>query len=131
MIKKGFSLSILLLCLLLSGTTVGAEEVKDQPTDVPTEIDEELTQELIEKANAMPIKADKGANLTRAGFGGYPRRKGVILVTDDKYKGIIPTGHSAIVYSDKLVVEALDSGVKYGNNNWAGKNGKLKYMVLV
>jgi len=29
-------------------------------------------------------------------IGTYPRRKGVILVTKDKFKGIIPTGHAAL-----------------------------------
>jgi uncharacterized protein YycO len=118
MFKKSLMFSILLVGMLFSGTAINAEEVKETPVDVSAEIDEELTQELMDNANSMPIEMDKGQR-TRAGYGSYPRRKGVILVTNDKFKGIIPTGHSAIVYSSNYVVEALDSGVKRGNNNWA------------
>lgn len=50
--------------------------------------------------------------------GTYPTRKGVILVTGDKYKGIIPLGHAAIVYSATYVVESVQEGVVLGRNNW-------------
>ncbi len=48
----------------------------------------------------------------------YPTRKGQILITDDAYKGLIPTGHSAIVYSATQVVESVSSGVVMGKNDW-------------
>lgn len=59
-------------------------------------------------------------NLKRAtaAKGTYPTRKGVILVTADAYKGLIPTGHAAIIYSNKKVIEALSGGVTYGANDW-------------
>lgn len=50
--------------------------------------------------------------------GTYPTRKGVILVTGDKYKGIIPLGHAAIIYSASYVVESVSEGVVLGKNNW-------------
>ena len=50
--------------------------------------------------------------------GTYPTRKGVILVTGDKYKGIIPLGHAAIVFSSTYVVESVAEGVVLGRNNW-------------
>lgn len=45
--------------------------------------------------------------------------KGIILVTTDLYKGVIESGHAAIVYSESKVVEALADGVVLGKNNWA------------
>lgn len=50
--------------------------------------------------------------------GKYPTRKGVILVTQDSYKNLLPTGHSAIIYSKNYVVEATSRGVVKGKNNW-------------
>lgn len=71
----------------------------------------------------MPIYLDKDvapSSLAPASLNGsYPTRKGVILQTDDAYKGLIPTGHAAIVYSSSKVVESISSGVVLGNNNWS------------
>ncbi|MBQ6376816.1 MAG: hypothetical protein IJJ52_04230 [Lachnospiraceae bacterium] len=50
--------------------------------------------------------------------GSYPTRKGTILVTTDFYKGLIPTGHAAIVYSRNNVIESVSNGVVWGKNNW-------------
>lgn len=50
--------------------------------------------------------------------GKYPTRKGVILVTQDSYKNLLPTGHSAIIHSKNYVVEATSKGVVKGKNNW-------------
>lgn len=50
--------------------------------------------------------------------GTYPTRTGVILVTEDKYKGIIPTGHAAIIWTANTVVESLSKGVTTGPNDW-------------
>lgn len=76
----------------------------------------------------MSVVGDKKAGLKRPGvkrsavpnaaYGGYSYRKGVILVTPDAYKGLIPTGHAAIGYSSSEVVESLSSGVQRGPNNW-------------
>lgn len=48
----------------------------------------------------------------------YPYRKGVILVTMDAYKDLIPTGHAAIIYDTFNVVESLAVGVTTGGNDW-------------
>lgn len=62
-------------------------------------------------------------NLKRAtaAKGTYPTRKGVILVTADAYKELIPTGHAAIIYSSDRVIEAMSDGVRYWKNNWDEK----------
>ncbi len=50
--------------------------------------------------------------------GTYPTRKGVILVTQDSYKNLLPCGHSAIIYSKNYVIESTAKGVVKGKNNW-------------
>ncbi|MCL1791478.1 MAG: hypothetical protein FWG40_09070 [Peptococcaceae bacterium] len=50
--------------------------------------------------------------------GTYPTRYGVILVTSDKFKDVLPLGHAAIIWTTTTVVEALDIGVITGPNNW-------------
>ena len=62
--------------------------------------------------------------------GKYPTRAGTILVTPDKYKGLIPTGHAAIVKSKTKVVESLINGVCIRENNWRSKRNKI-YGVTV
>lgn len=62
--------------------------------------------------------------------GTYPTRKGVILVTPDAYKNLIPTGHAAIVYNSSTVVESVSSGVVWGKNNWNTTKKKV-YGVTV
>ena len=62
--------------------------------------------------------------------GPYPTRRGVILVTPDAYKDLIPTGHAAIVWSKKKVVESLSDGVGMHNNNWKTKKKEI-YGVTV
>ncbi|HPU62643.1 MAG TPA: YiiX/YebB-like N1pC/P60 family cysteine hydrolase [Mobilitalea sp.] len=59
-----------------------------------------------------------GGGSSSQSTGTYPTRKGVILVTADKFKGILPLGHAAIIYSASYVVEALSDGVVLGKNNW-------------
>lgn len=43
------------------------------------------------------------------------QQEGGILVTKDKYKGLIPTGHAAIIYTKNSVIESLSKGVPYVN----------------
>lgn len=62
--------------------------------------------------------------------GKYPTRRGVILVTPDKYKGLIPTGHAAIVWSKNKVIESLSDGVGEHKNNWKSNKKKI-YGVTV
>ncbi|MBK1812111.1 hypothetical protein JHL18_15925 [Clostridium sp. YIM B02505] len=70
------------------------------------------------KTSTAKSLASQISSLSAISSGTYPTRKGVILVTDDKYSGIIPLGHGAIVYSASEVVEALNTGVVIGKNNW-------------
>lgn len=77
------------------------------------------------KAKSKPVKADKVATKSLTNntasletVGTYPTRPGVILVTADAYKGLIPTGHAAIVWSSATVVESVANGVTTGPNNW-------------
>lgn len=81
---------------------------------------EEELKSLEMDVDQAPVMVDKKSEngLAPQSMGSYPRRKGVILVTKDKYKGLIPTGHAAIVYSHGTVVESLSGGVTTGNNNW-------------
>lgn len=58
------------------------------------------------------------ASISTNSIGSYPTRNGVILVTGDAYKNLIPTGHAGIVLSASTVVESLDYGVTTGSNNW-------------
>lgn len=81
---------------------------------------EEEIKQLEEEIDQIPLEADKmeeGMDQI-ASSGRYPTRKGVILVTKDKYKGLIPTGHAAIVWNKSNVIEALSKGITWGNNNW-------------
>ena len=85
--------------------------------------DAATNQRLIDQANALPVKSDPKATTTTgiapaSAYGSYSKRKGVILVTPDFLKGLIPTGHAAIGYSSTQVVESVSSGVVRGSHNW-------------
>ncbi|MDR2465559.1 MAG: hypothetical protein LBD38_04715 [Streptococcaceae bacterium] len=60
----------------------------------------------------------------------YNRRKGVILVTPDYMKGLLPTGHSSICYNKAKVIEANVDGVEFGKNNW-NVSKKQSYIVTL
>ena len=78
------------------------------------------------KVKSKPIEADKvptnnsvvKSSTTTSSTGTYPTRNGVILVTADAYKGLIPTGHAAIIWTYGTVVESLSGGVTTGPSNW-------------
>lgn len=97
-------------------------------------IDAKQVEEDWEKASKLPVLQDKVTGDSRgiglSAYGTYPTRKGVILVTPDKYKGIIPTGHAAIIYSSTRVVESLSGGVTTGPNDWNKTRNKC-YGVTV
>lgn len=57
--------------------------------------------------------------------GKYPTSPGMILVTSDFYKGLIPTGHAAIVWETNFVVEARAKGVVKGRNNWRSQKSRF------
>lgn len=80
-------------------------------------------QAMIDEANAELIQPDKGAKSTSgdrimAPYGTYPTRAGVILVTSDFFKGLIPTGHAGIVYDSSSTIESVGNGVSVLKNNW-------------
>ncbi|SFR93595.1 YiiX/YebB-like N1pC/P60 family cysteine hydrolase [Anaeromicropila populeti] len=89
-----------------------------------------ITEGLAEEAANSIVVSDKTQSTSRLSSlsvstasttstsGTYPTRKGVILVTGDYYKGLIPTGHAAIVYNSSQVIESLSDGVQFGSNNW-------------
>lgn len=110
----------------------------------PSEQQSEPTQEEIDaiklKASEMPIYTESNGALvldtastetfaleSRSEIlGQYPTRKGTILVTDDKFSGLIPTGHAAIVYNNgNTVVESLGDGVVVGANDWYRSHGNV------
>ena len=77
--------------------------------------------ELLRDVQKMPIYTDykgsrffKMANRKKV----YPSRKGVILVTADKFKDKLPLGHAAIIYNQYTVIEAEFPYVTTGNNDW-------------
>ncbi|WP_342372804.1 YiiX/YebB-like N1pC/P60 family cysteine hydrolase [Propioniciclava soli] len=86
--------------------------------------DAATTAALVARADTLPVSIDPkasvrtGAASPLASYGSYPTRKGVILVTPDAFKNLIPTGHAAIIYSSSTVVEAVSGGVVTGSNNW-------------
>lgn len=94
---------------------------------------QEEVDELTARINAKPIYTHKEDGKTegtivesksRAAYSGtYPTYKGTILVTSDKFKGLVPTGHAAIVFRYDTVIESLAEGVTYGPNDWNTSKG--------
>ena len=124
-ISKSLCVTLLSVSFLAGSSNVSAAEEKTI-TDYNNSIfaESETTQKLAETAANSVVVADKGVNTSlrslnsTASTGTYPTRRGVILVTADCYKGLIPTGHAAIVASSTEVIESLSDGVQYGLNNW-------------
>ncbi|MBK6885391.1 MAG: hypothetical protein IPH03_02400 [Tetrasphaera sp.] len=71
-----------------------------------------VAQALTLKGGVDPKAGHSAGPVSRGGT--YPTRKGTFLSTDTKFAGLIPTGHSAMVYSSSYVVESLGSGVQWG-----------------
>lgn len=145
MIKGKILISVLASCVLVLSSTVHVSAAADKFSD-PSCISKKAVTEAIQKAKKTPIseaeqkklskiiakkkvvadpKASKKAiqSVLSGITGTYPARKGVILVTGDKYKGIIPLGHSAIIYSTTQVIESVSDGVVFGKNNWNTSKG--------
>ena len=57
----------------------------------------------IHRLNNNPLRSYRPNN--------FPTRKGLILITDDAYKDLIPTGHAGIIYGNHMVVESIIFGV--------------------
>lgn len=113
-LKKKIVNFVLVGVLMVSfSTTVKAEEHIPNVNDV---FPENQVKQLEERVKEKPIYNDKDENgnfskvMTRAA-GTYPTRSGAILVTADKYNGLIPTGHAAIIWTASTVVESLGDGV--------------------
>ena len=122
---------LVLMLNFLLGVTILGSNVMAQEKNANEVFNKSEVQKLIEEADKKPIRQDKtskGIGSVIKGSGNYPTRKGVILVTSDWYKGLIPTGHAAIIYSKGKVVEALSKGVTTGKNNW-NKSKKKCYGV--
>ncbi len=108
----------LVLMLISSNLAFAAEQEKYLPAEkVFTQEKVENLEKQIDK-KVLEMDKDNGFSISPQAVGTYPRRKGVILVTGDKLKGIIPTGHAAIVYAYGTVVESLSGGVTTGANDW-------------
>lgn len=119
-LKKTLVFGIAFLLCVSGSIGVSAEEVLPTAEEV---FPEEEVEALQEEVNRLPVYQDNKTGEeflpSIAGVGvSYPIRKGCILVTDDKYKGVIPTGHAAIIYSRNQVVESLENGVVVGANDW-------------
>lgn len=119
--KLTMILSLAFISVMLSAMVVMADENKaENETDVEKVFPKDEVQKLIaeiEKKEVLPDK-ETGSMSPAKASGSYPKRKGVILATADAYKGLIPTGHAAIVYDPQHVIEAVGKGVVKGGNRW-------------
>ncbi len=115
--KRSLRSFISLTVAMATLVSVGISAVAADPEP---EYNEQDIAAMWEEVSSQPVMPDKssGSLVAARAFGSYPTRKGVILVTPDKYKNLIPTGHAAIVYTSSTVVESLDTGVTTGANNW-------------
>mgnify|MGYP000667615471 len=107
--------------MVMTGVNVNAAEQEYPPAEAV--FPEEKVLQIENQIKNTPIYNDKDAEgnfslkNTRA-TGTYPTRYGVILVTADKYKGLIPTGHAGIIWTSSTIVESLSNGVTTGPNDW-------------
>lgn len=93
--------------------------VKFIGTDTEVWVDTETLSSYIgESFVQMPEDLFKKIKEVVSLTGTYPTRYGVILVTADKYKGLIPTGHAGIIWTSSTIVESLSNGVTTGPNDW-------------
>lgn len=116
--RKLISIIAILTMVFPFTLIVHAEEIREE--DFSDIFSKEELQKSLEEAARQPVVPDKGSD-QKAGTkatGSYPSRRGVILVTGDKFSGLIPTGHAAIVWDQDFVVESVSKGVTSGPNNW-------------
>jgi uncharacterized protein YycO len=122
-IKKAVIAATVLSLVFSVQAITSAASLYKNPEEIFTQ--EELDKHF-ENARNQEVYADNkntsaystSSTITLASTGTYPTRSGVILVTEDKLKGIIPTGHAAIIWTSSTVVEALSKGVTTGPNDW-------------
>ena len=115
------------LCIV---TVVYADESKElaaTPTQqelnamMPSQQELESVKESVDSKPIYEHKKDgetQSTTLASTSTGTYPTYKGTILVTADKFSGIIPTGHAAIIFRYDAVIESLAQGVTWGPNDW-------------
>lgn len=120
------SLAIALICILSFSMNAFAA------TPEMSNADKAEQARQIEMADQKPVVGDIKDNSSLRSVGIYPTRNGVILVTADAWKGLIPTGHAGIIWDGKkgLIIESLSDGVQTGPNNW-NKTKKTCYAVGV
>lgn len=123
-LKKVISMLLVLVLSLLINVNASAKESNLDPSTIFNEKELSL---ITKEVRNQKIYQDKGVGIidkserlavSTASTGTYPTRYGVILVTEDKYKGLIPTGHAAIIWTSTTVVESLSNGVTTGPNDW-------------
>jgi uncharacterized protein YycO len=114
------SLSVFVVPASAQSTTDSAKMTADEVFNQQTV--DQMSAIIKSKEKVADYKApatNKSFNVSAASApSDYPTRKGMILITNDFYKGLIPTGHSAIVYSTTQVVESVSNGVVMGKNDW-------------
>lgn len=134
MIKK-----MVLAGALVTVVGLGAAPAAHAETPAYSAADQKTNNALIAKADAMTVQPDKKSPRVRTSTrlaaaasdnGAYPSRKGVILATSDALKGLIPTGHAAMVYGSSTIIESNSAGVVWGANDWAYTRQKA-YAVTV
>ncbi|SFB41300.1 Uncharacterized protein YycO, partial [Acetitomaculum ruminis DSM 5522] len=87
--------------------------------------EDEKSKDYTENESGSSASQASGRGLKTSGK--WTNRKGVILVTKDKWY-ILPLGHAAIIYDKRHVVEAQLEGVVLGDINWR-KTKKTVYEV--
>lgn len=111
--KRLLSITLALSFALACTGMVHAEE------NVPEDVNDLTYEQFIEIASRKPVVPDKAVDgVASRSIGSYPKRPGVILVTPDKFSGIIPLGHAGIVWSEVYTIEANQPGVDLQPNNW-------------
>lgn len=116
-------IALVLGCSLLWSSTVFAAEDKKVTAKQVYRFDQQELERGWEIARSQKVYADKSlgygiASTNKTDSNSYPTRRGVILVTEDKYKGLIPLGHSGIIWTSTTVVESISQGVVTGRNDW-------------
>lgn len=115
-------IALVLGCSLLWSSTVFAAEENNVTAKQVYRFDQQELERGWEIARSQKVYADKSlgygiASTNKTDSNSYPTRRGVILVTEDKYKGLIPLGHSGIVWTSTTVVESISQGVVTGRND--------------
>lgn len=123
--KRYYSKVIIMLVLgfsLVWSSTVFAADNEQVTAKQVFRFDEQELEQGWALARSQKVYTDKplsnGVVRGKTDPNTYPTRRGVILVTADKYKDLIPLGHAAIVWTSTTVVESLTGGVVTGRNDW-------------